>query len=141
MSTDKNKVADCLVLKLEEVEYDKKNIDTTMYIIYDKKNHRYLVRGRRRWIPSSKPCSYSFECEFASDLADFIQYVNCPNNRVNEVLYNYDNLPENPDDITFDLLNELDHVDYEISGYNYKKLKRNRLLRNLRMLRNVFNYY
>jgi len=30
---------------------------------------------------------------------------------------------------------------YEISGYNGKKLRRKRLLRNLRMLKNVFNYY
>ena len=141
MSSFTENVTDCLVLKLEEVERNTNKIDTTAYIIYDKKNHRYLIRGRRRWTPVWQSCTYSFECEFAKDLADFIQYLICPDNRVNEVLYNYNNLPEDPNEITFEFLNEYDHADYEISGYNKKKLRRPRLLSNLRMLRNVFNYY
>ena len=141
MASFLNTISDCLVFKLEEVEHVTGIIDTTVYIIYDKKNHKYLIRGRRRWTPICQSCTYSYECDFANDLADFIQYIVCPDNRVNEILYNYDNLPEDPNEITFDFLNEYDHQDYEISGYNHKKLKRNRLLRNLRMLRNVFNYY
>lgn len=141
MSAFTEKVTDCLVFKFEEFDVDKKEIDNTLYILYDKRNHRYLVRGQRRWTPRNQSCSYSFECEFANDLADFVKYVICPYNRVNEVLYNYDNLPENSDDITYEFLHAYDHSDYEISGYNGKKLSRNRLLRNLRMLRNLFNYY
>lgn len=134
-------VTDCLVLKLEEVEEVSGLVDTTLYIIYDKRNHRYLIRGKRRNQPLGKSCTYSYECEFANNLVDFIRYLICSDNKVNEVLYNYDNLPEDPNEITFEFLNEFDHEDYEISGYNNKKLKRNRLLKNLRMLRNVFNYY
>jgi hypothetical protein len=126
---------------LEEYDVDKREIDTTLYILYDKRSHRYLVRGQRKWCPRHQSCTYSFECEFASDLADFIQYIICPHNKVNEILYNYDNLPDNSNEITFEFLHDYDHSDYEISGYNNKKLKRCRLLRNLRMLRNVFNYY
>jgi hypothetical protein len=126
-------VPDCLVLKLQEVEEQnsEKIIDSTVYILYDKKEHRYIVRGKRR---------YSFECKFANDLVDFLQYLICKGNTVNEVLYNYENLPYNSNDITFDFLNEHDHSDYEISGYNGMKLARNRLLKNLRMLRNISNY-
>jgi hypothetical protein len=141
MSEFTEKVTDCLVFKFEEFDVDKKEIDNTLYILYDKRNHRYLVRGQRRWTPRNQSCSYSFECEFANDLADFVKYVICPYNRVNEVLYNYDNLPENSDDITYEFLHAYDHSDYEISGYNGNKLSRNRLLRNLRMLRNLYNYY
>ena len=108
MSAFANTVSDCLVLKLQEIESNTGKIDTTIYVIYDKRNHKYLI---------------------------------CPHNTVNEVLYNYDNLPENPNDITFGFLNDYDFEDNEISGYNDYKLKRRRLLRNLRMLRNVFNYY
>jgi hypothetical protein len=132
---------DCLVFKLEEFDVDKKEIDTTLYILYDKRSHRYLVRGKRKWTPKHQSCAYSFECEFADDLADFIQYVVCPHNKVNEILYNYDNLHNNPNEITYEFLHDYDHSDYEISGYNNKKLRRKRLLKNLRMLRNVFNYY
>lgn len=141
MSALTNTVTDCLVFKLEEVEVNSGKIDTTVYVIYDKKNHKYLIRGSRRLSSKYKPCAYSFECEFANDLADFIEYLFCPHNKVNEILYNYDNLPENPHEITFDFLNEYECEDVEISGYNDFKLKRRRLLRNLRMLRNVFNYY
>ena len=86
-------------------------------------------------------CTYSFECEFGHELADFIQYVICPHNKVNEILYNYDNLPKDPNKISFEFLNENDHGDYEISGYNNKKIKKVRLLRNLRILRNIYNFY
>ena len=134
-------VTDCLVFKFEEFDSDTGKLDNTMYVIYDKRKHTYLIRGRRRWTPLHQSCTYSYECEFAKDLADFMEYCVCTYNKVNEILYNYDNLPENPDEITFDFLNEYDHSDYELSGYNKQKLTRQRLLRNLRMLRNVFNYY
>lgn len=141
MSALTNIVTDCLVLKLEEVEDLTGRIDTTVYVIYDKRNKKFLIRGSRRLSKKYEPCAYSFESEYASDLADFIEYLFCPHNTVNEVLYSYNNLPENPNDITFDFLNEYECEDIEISGYNNFKLKSRRLLRILRMLRNVFNYY
>jgi hypothetical protein len=133
-------VPDCLVLKFEEVECITKKVDTTVYVFYDKKEHNYVIRGQRRWTPVYNSCSYSFVSEDVNDLADFLQYIICKDNRVNEVLFNYDNLPVDSNDITFEFLNQYDHDDYEISGYNNQKLGRKRLLKNLRMLRNVFNY-
>lgn len=132
---------DCLVFKLEEVEHHTNNIDTILYILYDKVRHLYVLRGQRRWTPSFQSCTYSFECEFAKDLADFIQYVICHSNRVNETLFNYDNLSNNPNEITYEFLHDYDHRDYELSGYDNCKLRRKNLLRKLRMLRNIHNYY
>jgi hypothetical protein len=134
-------VPDCLVLKFEEVEKETKLIDTTVYVFYDKRTHNYFVRGRRRWSETTQSCTYSFQCEFAKDLADFLEYTMCDFNTVNEVLYNYDNLPVESNDVTFDFLHDYDHKDYEISGYNNIKLRRKGLLRKLRILRNVFNFY
>ena len=135
-------IPDCLVLKLEEKEDDaNKEIDTTVYIFYDKKEHNYVVRGRRRWTPKCQSCTYSFVCEDVNELADFIQYVISEDNLVNEVLFNYDNLPIDSNEITFEFLHQYDHDYYEISGYNNQKLGRKRLIKNLSMLRNVFNYY
>lgn len=132
---------DCLVLKIEEIEETTGLFDNTMYVIYDTKRDVFLIRGQRRRSEKMHCCSYSFECDSVSHLADFIEYCVCPDNRVNEVLYNYDNLPENAHDITFDFLCDYDHADYELSGYNNQWLNRHKLLRNLRMLRNVFNCY
>ena len=81
------------------------------------------------------------QADLQSELTNVKKDIKDLDNKVNEILYNYDNFPANPDEITFDFLNENDHSDYEISGYNDKMLNRRRLLRNLRMLRNVFNHY
>lgn len=134
-------VPDCLVFKIEEYDTTVKELDTTVYILYDKEEHKYVVRGRRRHTPEHLSCTYSFDCEYANDLVDFLKYIICKENTINEVLYNYDNLPATSSEITFEFLQENDERTYEISGYNGLKCTRKRLLRNLRMLRNVFNYY
>ena len=133
-------VPDTLVLKIVEHETDRHRDDTTLYILYDKNKHRFVIRGKRYDgnIPS---CSYSFDCEFAHELADFIEFLIDDSNTVSYILYNYDNLPETSNELTFEFLEEYDDRTYEISGYDNLKLNRKQLLRNLRMLRNVFNYY
>jgi len=134
-------VPDCLVLKFVEIEKDTGNIDTTVYVFYDKSTHKYVIRGRRRWTPHWHSCTYSFECEYAKDLVDFLQYIICNGNTVNETLFNYDNFPISSNDVTYEFLNDYDHSDYELSGYDNQKLSRKRLLRNLRMLRNISNHF
>lgn len=134
-------VPDCLVFKFEEVEKETGNIDNTVYVLFDQRTENYVVRGQRRWTPRYQSCSYSFECDNQRDLADFLQYIICSDNRVNEILYNYDNLPDYSNEITYEFLHDYDHQDYEISGYNDKKFSRNRLFKNLRMLRKISNQF
>jgi len=134
-------VPDTLVLKLEEVEKNTDKIDTTVYIFYDKRTHHFFVRGRRRWSPEHQSCTYSFQCEFAKDLVDFLQYIMCKKNTVNEVLYNYDNLPSDSNDVTFEFLHDYDHSDYEIVAYDNMRFSKKGIAETLRMLRNVFNFY
>ena len=85
-------VPDCLVLKIEEIDYNTKKVDTTVYIFYDANEMNYVIRGHRQSTKKFNNCIYSFVCEEAKDLADFLQYIMCPKNIVNDVLYNYDNL-------------------------------------------------
>lgn len=134
-------IDDCLVLKFEEIDENTNKVDTTVYVLYDKNEHHYVVRGQRRLTPRHNSCTYSFNCEYATDLVDFLQYIICKDNTVNETLFNYDNLPGNSNDITYEFLNNYCHTDYELSGYDGQKLGRKRLLRNLRMLRNIYNFY
>lgn len=134
-------MTDCLVFKLEEFEEDKDKIDNTIYIIYDTYDETYIIRGRREETNTRSSCTYSFACDDENDLADFLQYTICSHNVVNEILYNYDNLPNNSNKITFEFLEKYDDPVYEISGYNGQKLRRKKLIKNLRMLKNVFNYY
>lgn len=132
---------DCLVLKIEE--YIDGEIDTTLFILYDKNEECYLVRGKRSEDskkPTSKP--YSFQCECASELIDFINFVICKKSKISYTLYNYDDLPNDSDDIDYAYLKELDDDSgYELAGYDNQTYKKKEILQYLRMLRNVFNYY
>lgn len=132
---------DTLVLKIAEYDIDTGKLDTTLYLLYDKVEEKYVIRGRRGANSQLKSCTYSFDCENATDLADFIEFVIDKTNTVSYILYNYDNLPCDSNEITYDFLEEYDHRTYEISGYDNNPLKRQVLVKNLRMLRNVFNYY
>ena len=136
-----NNVADCLVLKLEENDPIKNRVDSTIYVLYDRKEKTYVIRGQRECGTVRSGCTFSYTCKNENSLADYLQYVICHESTVNEILYNYDNLPDNSNDITFDFFQKHDHSDYEVGGYNDRKLSRVRLLKILRILRNVFNYY
>ncbi len=141
MTEMENNVPDCLVLKFEEIDSDSEQLDQSVYIFYDQSIETYVVRGRRRWTPQIQSCTYSYECDNESDLADFLEYLFCPDNTVNEILYNYDNFPDDSNDITFEFLNEYEHKDYEISGYNNKPHSVKRFKRLLRMIRKVGNFF
>ena len=86
-------MTDCLVFKLEEFEEDRDKMDNVIYILYDTYDETYIIRGRREETRTRAACTYSFACDDENDLADFLQYTICSHNTVNEILYNYDNLP------------------------------------------------
>ena len=134
-------VTDCLVLKIEERETDVEILDTTIYVIYDKRERNYVIRGKRRVTNNIDACTYSFVCKDHRDLADFLSFVVCKENLWTYVLYNYDNLSYDSNDITYEFLNENESNVYELTGYNNLDYSRKGLCSILRMLRNVFNYY
>jgi len=119
---------------------DTKDLDTTLYVLYDKNEHNFVIRGQR-YSDKMDSCTFSFNCEFANELADFISFIICEKNQWTYVLYNYDNLPATSDEITYEFLKRNDSKVYEIAGYDKQEYNRDTLLKNLRMLRNVFNYY
>ena len=133
-------ITDCLVLKIEERDSDTNVLDTTLFIVYDKKEHNFIVRGKR-FSKKIDSCSYSFNCESAEELADFISFTIDRNNKWSYILYNYDNLPYTSDEISYEFMDKNQAREYEIAGYDNQIYKRSVLLKNLRMLRNVFNYY
>jgi hypothetical protein len=137
MEIETNAFPDTLVLKVQEFE-SKNNLDTVLYILYDYQKQCFIVRGKRN---KQGDCTYSFECESSVELVDFVTFLIDKENSISYILYNYDNLPMTSNEITFEFLAKYDHIDYEISGYDNLRLKRKELLRNIRMLRNVFNRF
>jgi len=131
---------DCLVLKVCENDNITNMLDTTLYVIYDKKTHNYIIRGKRN-DDQIDSAIFSFNCEFAHELFVFITFVICKKNKWTFSLYNYDNLPGTSDEITYEFLNDQESNIYELGAYEQQKYNKNNLLKYLRMLRNVFNNY
>ena len=132
---------DCLVLKIEEVESESKNLDNTLFVVYDSNEGHFIVRGKRIDDSAREFVPYSFMCDDAKSLADFISFTICKSNLWCYTLYNYNNLQYCSENITYEFLVENEDMSYEITGYDNQKYNRKQLLSNLRMLRNVFNYY
>lgn len=135
--------SDCLVLKIEEYEKSSKHqkIDNSLFIFYDKKTHKYVVRGKRRDSKKHKFEPYSFICEDVEKLRNFISIIICKSNLYTYVLYNYDNLPCDSNDIYFDFLENNELRNYEIAAYDKQKYNCGHLTKILHVLRDVFNYF
>jgi hypothetical protein len=131
---------DCLVLKIEE--YVDSNLDTTLFVLYDKNEETYLIRGKRSDINESEAISYSFKCYYPKELNDFISFIICPKSKLSYTLLNYYDLPCDEDNIDYNYLKNLDSDKlYEISGYDNQQYNKKKFLSILKFLKYVFNYY
>ena len=135
-----NSHPDCLVLKIEEYENDTNELDTTLYVLYDTKHEVYLLRGKRS-DKKMESTEFSFFCKGISELCDFVSFIICKKKLWTYVLYNYNNLPNDSYDITYEYLKENGTRTNELGGYNHQKYSSTDLLKNLRMLSSVFNLY
>jgi len=132
---------DCLVLKIEEYGSSDNKLDTSLYVIYDKAEHMYIIRGKRFNEGKHNFQPFSFMCKNSKELTNFISFVICKTSLWSYVLCNYDNLHYNSDDITYEYLEENESYNYELAGYDKVKFNKTQLRNNLRMLNSVFNYY
>jgi hypothetical protein len=131
--------ADCLVFKLEEFDCDNLGLDTTLFIIYDNNNEKFIIRGRRA--ASLHP--YAFTCKKVQGLVDFIGFVVGDKNMLSYTLYSFDDLPVHQSDITVELLENITQCKTkdEVVGYDNKTFNAKQLSGILKILQNVFNYY
>jgi len=131
---------DSLVLRIDEIEKLSGKIDTTLFILYDHVNQEYLIRGSRRGIFYP----YSFVCPALKDARNFVETTIGLHNRVCYNLMNYNDLPYDSAEITYEYLCErFDQVRNEVVAYDKYKLKYNDSYLNqyLSILRNTFNHY
>ena len=132
--------SDCLVLKIVEFDLDTQKSDTELYIIYDNTNGHFMIRGKRRDTRKITSVPYSFNCNTAADVYDFIEITLCRFNPISYTLYNYDNLTN---DNTFEFLHRCNDPAYEIVGYDNILLSKNKkhIMKVLRSLREIYNHY
>jgi len=147
-------ITDCLVLKMESY-IDEIVLASSLFIIYDKKEHHYIIRGKNYDAdPDFDLQPFSFTCKHKEELIDFIEkFVPKYPSAILYVLYNYDNLPYSSNEITYQFLRDNESYDYEILrddesydheiySYDDKNIcSRKKIRKFLRILKNVFNYY
>ena len=132
---------DCLVLKIQE--YVDNKIDNTLYVLYDKNEDLFLLTGKRSGILGRYDCvPYSYYCKYTEELQDFITLLICVTSKISYTLYNCNDLPNDSDTIDFDCLDELSrNKSFELTGYDNQKYNKKAIMKYLRILKNVFNYY
>lgn len=129
-------VTDCLVYKIEEINYKTRETGIVAYIFYDTRTYKYNVRCKQY-------SSHSFECKKACDVVDFLMLITDRDNIINDILYGFDKFPENANDITFDALDKSLSVEHIITarscGVNNRRKKY--MLKYVQMLRKMSNKY
>lgn len=130
------------ILCIEEVDETHKScpIDTRLFIGYDENNNDYFIRGRRQDINSSDFVPFAFHCETSNQVYDFIKFT-MPERKANVILYNFNNTyDKKTNELTYEFFEDLMHKNYEISGFDNIILKRSRVVRFLRLLKNAYNW-
>jgi len=120
MSEFSERPVDCLVLKIVEFDAVNNKIDNSVFILYDKREHNYVVRGKRVNGSAFTSEPYSFVCDYndVDTLVHFISFIMCSESKVTYELYNYNNLPISSHDITFEFLDRFIDPAYEIAAYD-----------------------
>jgi hypothetical protein len=143
MSDSSNSPSDCLVFKITEICTQPTQIDNSLFIIYDTLKKQYIIRGKRTNGKSftSEPYSFIYEETDIKNLINFIKFVTCYSSLLNYELYNYDNLPIDSNDITFEFLNRFENPSYEIVAYDNIKFNAKELKNIINMLRTLYNHF
>ena len=75
--------------------------DTTMYVLYNNINKKWVLRGRRQTNQD-----FSFYCTELSEVENFLNIIYNNYYQIIFKLCNFKNLPRANDEITYDLLDE-----------------------------------
>lgn len=138
-------VPDTLVLRIVERCEDTHKIDTTLFVIYDTQLNTYIIRGCRRRPKKNHLFSpaYSFECRYADHVMDFIKVVLDQSNDLNIEIYNYTDLPNDSNNITFEMLEKMVNREFEICAYDERTIEKDEsfVYTTLNVLRHVNNTF
>jgi hypothetical protein len=139
----------CLVLCFEEHD-DSNNyasIDTRIFVTYDADAEYYIINGKRidlftedsQAVNKTNFKPFMFYANDSSVVVDFIMNSFSKGHNISYIMYNYNNLPEDASDITYDFMeNNMDRK-YEIAGFDDIKINRSLIKTLVRLTKNMFN--
>jgi hypothetical protein len=132
-----------LILCVEEHdnEKDKNSIDNRIFIGYSSKDNAYVLRGKRQDTLTRNFVPYGFYCDSANDVFDFLEFVLGKKDNVSVVLYNFNNLDnKDSDSFIYEFFEEQMDTSYEIAAYDNMQLNRKRMVKKIKMLKNLYNF-
>jgi hypothetical protein len=151
-------ITDCLVLCIDDLTTVK------IFIIYDVNKKKFIIRGKNydsdsdsesesEYDTDSESASFnsesdvnclnkpfSFQCKLKKQLIPFLNYLISVNS-FKFTLYNYDNLPNSSNEISYEFLEDLQDERYEIVSYKEDIFDKKMCLNLLNILKNIYNEY
>ena len=145
---EEKEIDSCLVVCFEENDSSKEQlggIDTRLFVTYDHTTKMYIVNGKRQDIISKngrnrtnlKP--FVFCAGASSDIVEFILLTFGHKKLMNYILYNYNNLPEDACDMTYEFMESNMDRRYEIAAFDNIWVRRNLVQRLCRLTKNLYN--
>ena len=129
---------DNLVLRIDEYDPITNDLLNRFYVLYDTRKTNYVIRGKQS-LHSWQ--THSFYCDKTKDLVSFFEVIMGARNSWNYRLYNFDDMLEFADDITFDFLDHWAEEDYLLAVHEDLVYSKSFLKKMLKIVRNVYNYY
>ena len=130
-----------LTLCIEERnEKDYNKIEHRMFLSYDVEQESYVIYGRsQRTGIDNEP--YFFRADKSADMYKFVKFLIGKKAHCSYTLYNYNNMPFDLEGVDYFFMEENMDIRYELAAYDNVKLVKVDFRKNLRMLKNVYNFY
>lgn len=134
--------SDCLTLLVELL--DTETLDTKvqgkLYILFDRNNDQFLIRGCNDLDNSTPPYSFVVDEHNKKNLVDFVDLFS-NDDQIRLTIYNFNDLPLTSEEITFEYLEEYASEEYEFLSYRPDFYSRNGMKKILSVISSLCNYY
>jgi hypothetical protein len=111
-----------------------------LFLAYDVEQESYVVYGKSNAIGIDNQ-QYFFRSDKSSDMYKFVKFVISKESYSSYTLYNYNNMPFDLEGVDYEFMEANMDIRYELAAYDNKKLNKRDFRKNLRMLKNVYNFY
>jgi len=111
-----------------------------LFLAYDVEQESYVVYGKSNAIGIDNQ-QYFFRSDKSTDMYKFVKFVISKESYSSYTLYNYNNMPFDLEGVDYEFMEANMDIRYELAAYDNKKLKKRDFRKNLKMLKNVYNFY
>ena len=145
---EEKEIDSCLVVCFEEHETNDDGtdlVDTRLFVTYDHSSKAYVVNGKRVDIFSKKGRNktqlkpFVFCAQESNDIVDFIILAFSRSNSLSYIMYNYNNLPDDACDMTYEFMETNMDRRYEIAAFDNVDIRRNHIKKLIRLTKNMYN--